>query len=523
MDAARASALIAVATLALVWLGVVSGDSAAPLERYHLPKELALLVGTAASTLILALQRRAPSSLDALDGAALVVVASGLLSSVGAVDGDVALRLACLSGAGAALFLAVRAPAVPRVIVVSGVALVALAASAVVLGEALGLWPTLAPERLGPGGTLGQRNNAAHALALVAPLLAHELLRSQHARRALLGAALAAVVGAVLVTRSRAGWLALSVGGIGTLALQVRSRGLRATLPALVAVALGLSVLLVSPALRWRSAHPYRDTARALVDPSDRSAQGRRVQASTSLRLWSAHPLLGVGPGHWAVHYPAVAEADDPTVARETFRPTGRLMTSDLMALAVERGAVGLVALVALVALWWRRRDPTELWALPTAGALLVLSALDCVLQIAMGACAAALLAALAAPRSAAALARSWRARGALLGLLALLGLGAWRAADRLLGQQAMGRARSPEELAAVARAHPAMLAPRVVLAERSLGTQDCAAALPWLEEIAARRPHWPHAVGQRNACRARALGAQPDNAASGDGPPGAE
>lgn len=503
MGAARAIALIAVGTLALVWLVVVPGDAAAPLERYHLPKELALLAGAAAA-LVVSLRRRAPSTLDALDAAALVVVMSGLCSSAGAVDADVALRLACLTGAGVALFVVLRAPDSARDPVVVGVAAVSLAAAASVLGEALGLWPTLAPERLGPGGTLGQRNNAAHALSLVAPLLVHELLRSGRARRMLLGAALAAVVAAVLVTRSRAGWLALGVGVLGTLGLSIWSRGARATSPALLAVALGTSVLLLPPALRWRSAHPYRDTARALIDASDRSAEGRRLQAASSLRLWSAQPILGVGPGHWALHYPAVADADDPTVARETFRPTGRLLTSDLVAVLVERGAVGMGALAALALLWWRRRARDQLWALPAAAALLVLSALDCVLQIATGVGAVAMLAALAAPRAVDAPARPRLHRALLLGLLALLALGAWRAADRLAGQQAMARARSPEELAAVARAHPAMLAPRVVLAERSLVVQDCAAALPWLEEIATLRPHWPHAVGQRDACRAR-------------------
>jgi O-antigen ligase len=51
----------------------------------------------------------------------------------------------------------------------------------------------------------------------------------------------------------------------------------------------------------WRSASPYLDSARDLVNYREGSGRGRLTQWTNSARLLAARPLLGVGPGNWSV------------------------------------------------------------------------------------------------------------------------------------------------------------------------------------------------------------------------------
>src|SRR5262249_47163232 len=141
-------------------------------------------------------------------------------------------------------------------------------------------------------------------------------------------------------------------------------------------------------------------TARRLVDADGGSGRGRLVQWETSLQLVRERPVLGVGPGHWALHYPRIAAESDRTVHRDAWQPTSRLTTNDFVAWVSERGVLGALALLAMLALLVvthaRARREVEAssriatWA--ALAALAVVMTLDCALQTAPGAVALALL-----------------------------------------------------------------------------------------------------------------------------------
>jgi len=86
-----------------------------------------------------------------------------------------------------------------------------------------------------------------------------------------------------------------------------------------------------------------------VADYQEGSGRGRLVQYQQSLWMAVRHPLFGVGPGNWAVEYPAQAARRDPSLNESqpgmTFNPWP---SSDWVALVAERGfpAVVLLALV---------------------------------------------------------------------------------------------------------------------------------------------------------------------------------
>src|SRR5207237_1606834 len=69
-----------------------------------------------------------------------------------------------------------------------------------------------------------------------------------------------------------------------------------------LAAVLGGAIATVLPNnLNWNSDSPYLDSARGMVDYSKGSGKGRLAQYESSLKMAAASPLLGVGPGSWAV------------------------------------------------------------------------------------------------------------------------------------------------------------------------------------------------------------------------------
>jgi O-antigen ligase len=129
------------------------------------------------------------------------------------------------------------------------------------------------------------------------------------------------------------------------------------------------------------------------VNYREGSGRGRLVQYKNSARMSLHHPLLGVGPGNWAVVYPTFASPGDPSLASDgmTANPWP---SSDWMTFLSERGPVAFVLLaLAMVALLveavraLRTEDDPEhalsAWALlGTVAVLLVVSTFDAVLLL---------------------------------------------------------------------------------------------------------------------------------------------
>jgi O-antigen ligase len=93
------------------------------------------------------------------------------------------------------------------------------------------------------------------------------------------------------------------------------------------------------------------DTARSVVNYKEGSGHGRLVQYGNTLRMSLRHPLLGVGPGNWAVEYPRFAADDDPSLGEDGMT-SNPWPSSDWMTFVSERGVLIAIMLgLAMVAL----------------------------------------------------------------------------------------------------------------------------------------------------------------------------
>src|SRR5262249_46689456 len=145
-------------------------------------------------------------------------------------------------------------------------------------------------------------------------------LRAYRLLGTVLGAlGVAMVCGTLVLTRSRAAWLGvaavLAVFLVGWLLVPPARRSLRhwSRLMLLLICAAGGAVAVVSlpNTLRWASDNPYAETAAGLVNAREGSGRGRLLQWKNTMRMAAHHPLLGVGPGNWPVHYPEFAPRSD--------------------------------------------------------------------------------------------------------------------------------------------------------------------------------------------------------------------
>src|SRR5204863_4583930 len=119
------------------------------------------------------------------------------------------------------------------------------------LVQAYGVESTLFASTRTPGGTHGNRNFVAHLAALGLPLC---MLAALRARRFVLASLGVAVVAAALVlTRSRAGWLAAAAALLIFCVFSMREHGRRLFALLGFAAAGAAAALLIPNALHWRS------------------------------------------------------------------------------------------------------------------------------------------------------------------------------------------------------------------------------------------------------------------------------
>jgi len=374
IDATPADAPIR-AALRILQIGVVAVVLAAvpypifDLERHAVPKELiAELVGFGAALCCLVRSRRLELTLvDVLLGGFLVV---SLAAALLAQNHWLAFRALGLTLSGALIFWSARAVSRAGL----GTALVTTLAAAVMFGavtallQAYGVELAVMAERRAPGGTFGNRNFMAHFMALGAPVLALAGLEARRRSELVVWQIGGALVAAALVlSRSRAAWLALVLALILFVAEGLwagglwRNRTARGRVLALAgAAALGAVLALVLPnRLEWKSDSPYLDSLRDIADFREGSGRGRLVQYQNTLRMAIDHPMLGVGPGNWPVAYPKYTFPGDPAFDREDFIPTNPWPSSDWVALLAERGPLALLAVLlagaTLVVGAWRR------------------------------------------------------------------------------------------------------------------------------------------------------------------------
>jgi len=373
------------------------------LDRFFVPKELVLHVVAVLASL-LCLSRARTLRLGRVDQFLAGFLVLGVLSALFATNWWLAGRAVALSFSGAACFWcarsvarAGRAPSLVAVLALAGVI-----GAATALLQTYGLRIDLFSLNRAPGGTFGNRNFMAHLCVIVFPALLVTTLRARSPR--LFGwwtFGIAVVAGALVLSRSRAAWLGLIAGGIvlALLALLVvpRTRGAirwRRLVVVLLAAGAGAAAAALLPnTLNWKSDSPYMETARSVVNYKQGSGRGRLVQYKNTGRMSLHHPLLGVGPGNWAVIYPKFASNGDPSLTDERMT-ANPWPSSDWMTFVSERGVPAfvllLLAVVALIVDAIRAlREPgnaeqsLHAWALlGTLAVLLVVGTFDAVLLL---------------------------------------------------------------------------------------------------------------------------------------------
>ena len=329
------------------------------LDRYFMPKELVLHVCAAVAAINCIAKRRRITgrSIDLLLAAFLVV---SLISAALATNRWAAERALAITLSGAALFWvgsALRKAGLVRPLVVALAFAVVLSAGTS-LAQAYGVQTEYFSLNRVPGGTFGNRNFIAHLAAIGTPVVMLVALTAPRGVGSLFGAiAMAAVAATLVLSRSRAAWLAVIAFSVPvallaklTWARWSNPRTARRILVLGGAAAAGVLIAVFVPnRLEWKSDSPYLDSAAGLVNYKGGSGAGRLIQYSNSLAMTRAHPVFGVGPGNWPVVYPKFASRNDPSMSQTGDGVTSNPWpSSDWAAYLSERGVLGCL-LLALV------------------------------------------------------------------------------------------------------------------------------------------------------------------------------
>ncbi len=352
-------ALAAVGAGALACVLLVVPYRSFDLDRFFAPKELALHA-TALIAGVAALSSAKRIGLSRADLALVAWLALSAGSALFATNHWLALRGLAVTVSGAALFWSARRLAAAGLApaLASTLGLVVVIGAITALAQAYGVKMEFAALNRAPGGMFGNRNFMAHLTAAGVPLL----LWCIGSARGKAGASfwtgsLAVCAAALVLSRTRAAWLALAVSAVLAAVVAVRGPELlenadarRRMRRALIAVAAGVLLALVLPnSLDWRSDSPYLDSVRGVVDYRAGSGRGRLAQYANSARMSAVHPLLGVGPGNWAVVYPKFAPPGDPSLAETTAMTANPWPSSDWVAALSERGVAAFLAFTAFV------------------------------------------------------------------------------------------------------------------------------------------------------------------------------
>jgi len=326
------------------------------LDRFFVPKELALHVA-AFLAVVFCLNRLRNVSLDRVDYFLIAFALLSLVSALLASNRWLSMRSVAVTLSGLATFWCARslARAGLKRPLVAAIVLATVVGAATSLVQAYGVESEYFTLSRAPGGTFGNRNFVAHVAAIGAPLLIWYAVSAKRNIAVVLCAIGGAVLAAALVlSRSRAAWLALLVTALllaipawrAARRVPYANTSRRLLFMGAVAVA-GVIIALVLPNdLNWKSDSPYLDSVRGVVAYNSGSGRGRLIQYRNTLHMAEAHPILGVGPGNWPVYYPKFATHNDPSLSHNDGTTANPWPSSDWATLISERGTIAVVILL---------------------------------------------------------------------------------------------------------------------------------------------------------------------------------
>jgi O-antigen ligase len=326
------------------------------LDRFFVPKELALHVAAFICVVFCAGKLRT-LALDRVDFFLIAFGGLSILSALLAPNHWLSLRSVSVSLSGLAAFWCARSlssSGLKRPLM-AAIVLATVLGAASSLAQAYGVEGDYFTLSRAPGGTFGNRNFVAHVSAIGAPLVVWYAVTARRMMSvALCGIGGAILAAALVMSRSRAAWLALLVVAVllavpvwrAALRVPHADAGRRLIFLGVFAVVGAVLALTLPNRLNWKSDSPYLDSVRGVVDYNNGSGRGRIIQYRNTLHMAEAHPILGVGPGNWPVYYPRFASHNDPSLTRDDATTANPWPSSDWVALVAERGLITVLALV---------------------------------------------------------------------------------------------------------------------------------------------------------------------------------
>lgn len=449
-------------------------------ESFALPKEF-FVAAVAACGLVTLICASTLFRLDIPDFGLLAFVVAGAASAIFvARDGWAAARSLTLMMSWVASIVVARSvtTAQGRRVLIFGVHVAVLVCAAGILLDSYSNWLNWSPFHLRPGGTIGNRNRAAHLIALSVPVL---LITPLPSRRWLAIAAECAVCAAALtLTRSRAAWLALAVGIVAFVLVEsmgeisTYKRAWSRRLLIVGGAVTGVFAALVLPnKLQWESSTPYLDSVREIFNYHDGSGRARVEEAIATSEMIAAHPVLGVGPGNWRLTYAAIRDAR----RRASYWSANRLAQCEWLGIWAEYGTLATISLLIAVATLLRagqavKQPDDAITAIKTSGGAwmfaaiwFVLAVLDAIVTTPQSAIMVAIAIGLFAPRVRGVGRDSGRLRKFAVPLGVVLGAALTIEAGRAVaGYMAREMERPPNGLQAALRIYPGDIDARLQL-----------------------------------------------------------
>jgi O-antigen ligase len=196
---------------------------------------------------------------------------------------------------------------------------------------------------VGPGAMLGDQNDLALGCATALPFAFYGFERSTGRRRWLCGLIGVLMVGAIVISFSRGGFVALvAVAVYCWFASRQKLRGL-------VVLAAAALVLTAVAADRGRTGESYRERIESMLRTDEGTAEGRRFLWATARNMWEAHPVFGVGGGNFTflVGQYQPTDFDEREYLERNW--SGTVTHSMYFQVLAEQGTVGILLLLFIV------------------------------------------------------------------------------------------------------------------------------------------------------------------------------